>query len=975
MQFVAGKVLTPIYSTMSSPLDVFFFGGGCVWTSNPPILSWRGVLLASAIRAFGDLKFYHQWPHSQFDQENCYSTLTLATTSSASKESSLLGSNYCHLFFTMLGPRKMYSGTTASVHNHSTDDYFSYGSRSQVPTHRHYEAPGVFDATPSPTKGSAKRLISQYERMDTPPAGTATLLRNKSTKNRQYVYDYRAVAASLEPSDLHAPEQGNKRSHHEFGQGGGGGSKKDHSPLRQSLRNLFSVIKKGAGGLTKRKVGDEGVGRVLHRGDSLNGRRPEEKVFSAIVNVPMGVDAPIAQIGKRQKLTGSIFYLTRTLSLRDLDHQLIPTGDISTDTDWSLGPGSEHLAWTSCNVTLDPSTRKMQLSSFNQEMQLVLHEISLAGCIDIRSLSVSQLSERVAKRLDEASVRFEGELGRLKAFEVRFDKRPKELFAVRSVKERAGWISAIWYGHQPLRLIFIDWYYRNVILPEANLNQPVSKKPRVRDSTQHDKPIENPRPIPLPEMTTLLSHSCSNRSLPPLPADVPEVVPKLESKKTVKLHLDIPPLNSVLSPSIYPPTSHGSSSAGTPLDTPTRDPRPPFLSNSNSSSTTVIRPAFLSPSTSPTTPRPASILSAISQSTSPSIMNLSQLSVVRQRLAQIERNHSQVFSRSSGSDAETSVLMPETPVGNKNATKSPSSVPSQSGRSKGKAEVLHAMTERGMTTESVPTLTAMNRNLSFEAGKLSLEGLTSLHVDGPPLDDAKNHDERMSKAHLTKQDVEDLSMQVKDVKGVLGGESGYPTIHQVVLGLDDKAQANGKALKTIQERINQLEGRLANATVAPVAFDEGAKERESVLHAIEDVKAKLATEFPLVMSTVQDLQSKQDRLLELSTERESEREVRYSDVASSEGAQKSADNVVDLNPVLNKLDELRVLFGVSRNAIEKNEGTEQPTKLAEVRPCLLRKNYAILSLPSMLRRFSPLSKKTAKGERYCHNNKPTACVT
>ena len=70
MQFVAGKVLTPIYSTMSSPLDVFSFGGGCVWTSNPPILSWRGVLLASAIRAFGDLKFYHQWPHSQFDQEN-----------------------------------------------------------------------------------------------------------------------------------------------------------------------------------------------------------------------------------------------------------------------------------------------------------------------------------------------------------------------------------------------------------------------------------------------------------------------------------------------------------------------------------------------------------------------------------------------------------------------------------------------------------------------------------------------------------------------------------------------------------------------------------------------------------------------------------------------------------------------------------------------------------------------------------------
>jgi hypothetical protein len=325
-------------------------------------------------------------------------------------------------------------------------------------------------------------------------------------------------------------------------------------------------------------------------------------------------------------------------------------------------------------------------------------------------------------------------------------------------------------------------------------------------------------------------------------------------------------------------------------------------------------------------------------------MNLSQLSMVRQRLAQIERNHSQVSSRSSGSNAETSGLMPETPVGNKNATKPSSSVSSRSGRSKGKVEVLHAMTERGMTTESVPTLTAMNRNFSFEAGKLSLEGLPSLRGSGSLLDETKyatdhaKHDGRMSEAQVTKRDVEDLSMQVMDVKGVLGGESGYPTIHQVVLGLDDKAQASGRALKTIQERINQLEGRLANATVASVALDGGAKEYDSVLHAIEDVKARLATEFPLVVSTVQDLQSKQDRLLELSSERESERKVRYGDVGSAEGAQKSADSVVDLNSVLNKLDELRVLFEVSRNAIEKNEGTEQPIKLAEVRPYLLGKN-------------------------------------
>lgn len=338
----------------------------------------------------------------------------------------------------------MYSGATASTQNHkfavdsAIDDYFSYGSKSQVPTHRQYDAPGVSDATR--TKGEAKRLISQYERMSTPPAGTATLLRNKSTKNTQYVYDYRVVSSSLEPSNLQTPEQESKRTHHGFG-----GSKKDLSPLRQSLKNLFSVIKKGAGGLTKRK-GEDGVGRVLHHLDSLNGR-PEsqkKKVFDTYSAVPMGMGAPIAPTGRLRKLTGSIFYLTHALSFREADNQLIPTSNIATKRDWSLESGSEHLVWTSCNVTLDPSTRKLRLSSFDQEMQLVLHEISITGCIDIRSLNASQLSEREAKLLDEASVKFEGELGRLKVFEVRFDKRPKEMFAARSVKERAGWISAIW---------------------------------------------------------------------------------------------------------------------------------------------------------------------------------------------------------------------------------------------------------------------------------------------------------------------------------------------------------------------------------------------------------------------------------------------------------------------------------------------------------------------------------------------------
>lgn len=319
--------------------------------------------------------------------------------------------------------------------------------------------------------------------------------------------------------------------------------------------------------------------------------------------------------------------------------------------------------------------------------------------------------------------------------------------------------------------------------------------------------------------------------------------------------------------------------------------------------------------------------------------------MVRQRLAQIERNHSQISSQNSRSNAGTSVLIPETPEGNKKAANLPPSLFSKSGRSKGRAEVPYPMIERGKRRNSIPTPTSMNRNSSTMARKHSLEGHTSSLAVRSLLDESHHQyainrfkgDEHMSKAQRTKKGIEKLSMQVMDVKGVLGGESGYPTIHRIVLGLDDKARDNGKALKTIQEHIDKLEDRWATTTAAAVALDKGVAElnnfkgQDSVLHAIEDVKSRLATELPLVIATMQSLQSKQDRLLELSTSRE--KEGHHSDVATSEGAHKSTDSLSDFKPVLNKLDELRVLFEASSKAIEKNEVKEQPTELTEVRFC------------------------------------------
>jgi hypothetical protein len=218
---------------------------------------------------------------------------------------------------------------------------------------------------------------------------------------------------------------------------GGGGGKKEKSPIRQSLRNLFSVLKKGAGGLTKKK-GDDEFGELPDGHDAI-GTLQKRRNLKGRVDGPPAIHLNLVKAktlpSQAKTMTGSLLYLTRILPPGELDLCAKPVSSLM-----------DNLAWTSCNVTLDPTSRKLHLSSFTSELQFVVHEISLTGCADIRSLSVSQLSEKEAKVLDEVSVKLEGELGRLKAFEMTFvDGRAKERFAAKSVKERAGWICAIWY--------------------------------------------------------------------------------------------------------------------------------------------------------------------------------------------------------------------------------------------------------------------------------------------------------------------------------------------------------------------------------------------------------------------------------------------------------------------------------------------------------------------------------------------------
>ena len=233
-------------------------------------------------------------------------------------------------------------------------------------------------------QNSTKLLINRFEMLGTPPLqdtlGHHLLARGKSTRKHQYVYDYKQTALS---SSLHTPDD--KFKPH----------KKEKSPIRQSIKNLLSVLKKGTIGLSKKSDDKLGVPYV----------GPQSKEEESKLEWPT---SQVRKTGKKQ--TGSLLYLA---------------GE----------QGS--LAWTTCNVTLEGN--KIVVASFTPNMDLYVHEIVLSHCADIYSLSHAQLNA------DEAALLHAMPDGaKMKVFEILFKGRSKEKFAAKTVRERAGWISAIW---------------------------------------------------------------------------------------------------------------------------------------------------------------------------------------------------------------------------------------------------------------------------------------------------------------------------------------------------------------------------------------------------------------------------------------------------------------------------------------------------------------------------------------------------
>ena len=567
----------------------------------------------------------------------------------------------------------------------------------------------------------------------------------------------------------------------------------------------------------------------------------------------------------------------------------------------------------------------------------------------------------------------------------------------------------------------------------------------VQAQAPHTLPVESPAPLPIPKLSPLLEDDYLERSLPPLPGKSPLTpvlplnVPDKESKvkKHPDLHIDLSEFQGSISPSIYPSTSAGPSpgeqshgGGGTMSSSPGIKKLPQLarldttlttLSNRSSVSNNKV---VIAPSICPSSSRPASTLfsssptgcstpgsARSSASSSQSITNLSQLSVVRQRLAQIERNHSQLSAESETQRKSSKISGISSPSSSRAST--PTSVPvspAASGWSKGEAVFLNTRKTTSSRSKGAVSPSESNASSSKELRTSAIlistrnESKGNKHKDGhesnnnsssststiPTVrDENLRSSESNTKATVaesktlpnlppasplnlrsppqnpqystspssrpSKEEIEKISKDLSSIKNVLGGETGYSTMHQMMVSLEHRMSGDERHLVKIQDTLKVIGKRVTDAMGMAVAVAEDAKSKTSktndtfqnpkdsscsnedhlaVITALKDVQDLLAHELPVLSGKLQEIKEAQEKDRHKVHENE---DTSNSNSASpgnvGEGGGRARD--VDLQALFVKIEEIRVLCATTSTTSEEDRGDAKgDTGVSEV--CLLR---------------------------------------
>ncbi|GLB37676.1 hypothetical protein LshimejAT787_0407270 [Lyophyllum shimeji] len=499
--------------------------------------------------------------------------------------------------------------------------------------------------------------------------------------------------------------------------------------------------------------------------------------------------------------------------------------------------------WTSCTATLESDS--IVISSFTAQGNPSVHSIQLSNCADVRSLSTQQLDPAESALLPRRRENQE-----LKVFEILFEGRPREKFAANSVQERAAWVSAVW----------------DTVLPDHDPPTSAGSKPQLAkmasDPSTSLSGSKNPAPLGQPSMAPTSSiPSQPERSLPSLPADTKPA-----------LSLDMHILNahsrtascSPASASVYTPTRPVSraSSAGDP-----RESRAP----------------------------------------SPSIMNLSQLSVVRQRLAQIQpttsqSSHGSLTSPTSSRASSCSRLT--TPVFG--SRKGPLTSPTES------QDMLRVHSARSSAADSIlNSYTDCSSHQSIEATELSLIRSAPEEVASqqPPLSPGRaSHQPSMTYPGLQPvvellhdqsakhaDQAADLGNQVLslrndvqrmpfEIASAISMAAHSEKVMKMVARVEAQARANGEAIGCIQNSLQE----------------ESLKHRGGALSGFDNLTQELQSFRDQLSQDLSHICSKLDSVHPAHAEGP----VQLNNVAASKGEAPVPSRVVDLSEPHKKLDDL-----------------------------------------------------------------------
>ncbi|KAH6913885.1 hypothetical protein BKA70DRAFT_1396759 [Coprinopsis sp. MPI-PUGE-AT-0042] len=684
---------------------------------------------------------------------------------------------------------------------------------------------------------------------------------------------------------------------------------KDKSPLRHSFRNILSLLKEKKGKFTS--------------GDLKPVLRPSPSSKSATTklhkDLPLLPAAPASAEGSSPSRgqSGTLIYLISK-------HAAAASG-----SPIPASPGAP--IWTTSSILLNHG--KITVSWFAEDatsssMVPRVHEISLVGCTDIRSITPDALDPKSIQafsswRPDDPSGIGGGEgtpLDDLKIFEILFERRPREVFAVRNVRERAKWISVLWDAvlaagsskgaEERGRTGKGVALTRGVRWKKARFSN-------LPSDDEGDDDARSPSPLSMryrgkhlsaPAATTIIGASMDaippvltkrDRSLPPLPPshlrdsalanvdhagvygslntsppDEPEAEgtqPTVEMSRTANLSTksdksvySIPdlPMPVKLQPQLQSRSRSGSGTRHLRVKNNVSSPQ------GSAFSYTSIYSSSTGATASTGTPRPTT---APKRYSSPSVANLSSLSVVKQRLAAIERNASQEsvslgrpgsHSGFSSPDAHrrsrfmspnsSSLSRSSTPnlmggnsrsrisplVFGLNRTRSGTAASSQSGETRREGTTLVSGLPATVDEKLPPGITAgaaealASTSPTTPASSPGARDSNAIHVKKGkekalyeglqvPKRSAASDDPTLPDART---ELEEIARGVRGIKSVLGGaltaadhadgnsSSGQPTVHQIALGLDHRLSGANDILKEVKERLERMERRIVSTS-------------------------------------------------------------------------------------------------------------------------------------------------------------------